>query len=80
MAALASKLFELLPNHSFWLTAFRDLLPTFLSSQTQALPLTTPLDSSPSSTKEIISLFNRLQTQLFEAVVELQEIHDLQGC
>ena len=78
MAALASKLFELSPNRSLWLTAFRGSLPTFLSSQTQALPSTTPLDSSPSSTKEIISLFNRLQTQLFEAVAELQEILDLQ--
>ncbi|XP_062166005.1 mediator of RNA polymerase II transcription subunit 4 [Alnus glutinosa] len=78
MASLASKLFEVSPNRSLWLTAFRGSLPTFLSSQNQALPSTTPLDSSPSSTKEIISLFNRLQTQLFEAVAELQEILNLQ--
>lgn len=78
MASLASKLFEVSPNRSLWLTAFRGSLPTFLSSQNQALASTTPLDSSPSSTKEILSLFTLLQTQLFEAVAELQEILDLQ--
>lgn len=77
MASLASKLFDLSPNRSLWLTAFRGSLPTFMSSQTQPLPLT-PLDSSPSTTKEILSHFTLLQTQLFEAVAELQEILDLQ--
>lgn len=74
MASLASKLFEVSPNRSLWLTAFRGSLPTFLSPQTQ----TTPLESSPSTAKEIHSLFTVLQTQLFEAVAELQEILDLQ--
>lgn len=78
MASLASKLFDVSPNRSIWLTAFRGSLPTFLSSQTQSLATTNPLDSSPSSAKEILSLFTLLQTQLFEAVAELQEILDLQ--
>ena len=78
MASLASKLFDLSPNRSLWLTAFRGSLPTFLSSQTQGLASSTPLGSSPSTTKEILSLFTALQTQLFEAVAELQEILDLQ--
>ncbi|XP_027346717.1 mediator of RNA polymerase II transcription subunit 4-like [Abrus precatorius] len=73
MASLTSKLFDVSPNRSLWLTAFRGSLPTFVSSQTQA-----SLDASPSSAKEIISLFNLLQTQIFEAVAELQEILDLQ--
>ncbi|KGN54188.1 mediator of RNA polymerase II transcription subunit 4 [Cucumis sativus] len=77
MASLASKLFEVSPNRSLWLTAFRGSLPTFLTSQTQSSP-STLLDSTPSSSKEILSLFNVLQTQLFEAVAELQEILDLQ--
>lgn len=38
----------------------------------------TPPDQSSSSTKEVLSLFTSLQTQLFEAVAELQEILDLQ--
>ncbi|KAL7220365.1 hypothetical protein ACSBR2_013279 [Camellia fascicularis] len=77
MASLASRLFEVSPNRSHWLSSFRGTLPTFLSSQTQS---TTPIqpDSSPSTTKEILSLFTTLQTQLFEAVAELQEILDLQ--
>ncbi|PON83634.1 Mediator complex, subunit Med [Trema orientale] len=73
MASLASRLFEVSPNRSLWLTAFRGTLPTFLSSSSS-----TPLDSSPSSTKEILALFTSLQTQLFEAVAQLQEILDLQ--
>ncbi|KAL7220366.1 hypothetical protein ACSBR2_013280 [Camellia fascicularis] len=70
MASLASRLFEVSSNRSHWLSAFCGSLPTFLSSQTQS---TTPVqpDSSPSTTKEILSLFTTLQTQLFEAVVEL---------
>lgn len=77
MSLLASRVFEVSPNRSHWLSAFRGSFPTFLSPQipsvTQILP-----DSSPSSTKEILSLFTSLQTQLFEAVAELQEILDLQ--
>ncbi|OVA12172.1 Mediator complex [Macleaya cordata] len=77
MASLATKLFEVSPNRSVWLASFRGSLPTFLSSQTLTLN-PPPLDSSPSSTKEILSLFTSLQTQLFESVAELQEILDLQ--
>ncbi|GFZ11101.1 hydroxyproline-rich glycoprotein family protein [Actinidia rufa] len=77
MASLASRLFDVSPNRSHWISAFRGSLPTFLSSQTQTIAPTPP-DASPSSTKEIISLFTSLQTQLFEAVAELQEILDLQ--
>ncbi|XP_004506336.1 mediator of RNA polymerase II transcription subunit 4-like [Cicer arietinum] len=77
MASLASKLFEVSPNRSVWVTAFRGSLPTFLSSQSQAHS-SSSLESSPSTTKEIISLFTALQTQIFEAVSELQEIIDLQ--
>ncbi|KAL7220363.1 hypothetical protein ACSBR2_013277 [Camellia fascicularis] len=77
MASLGSRLFEVSPNRSHWLSAFRGSLPTFLSSQTQS---TTPVqpDSSRSTTKEILSFFTTLQTQLFEAIAELQEILDLQ--
>lgn len=77
MASLASRLFEVSPNRAHWLSAFRGSLPSFLSSQTQSLT-PVPLDHSPSSAKEIISLFTTLQAQLFEAVAELQEILDLQ--
>ncbi|KAL5757486.1 hypothetical protein ACOSP7_020097 [Xanthoceras sorbifolium] len=35
MASLASKLFDILPNRSLWLSAFRGSLPTFLASQHQ---------------------------------------------
>ncbi|KAH7553474.1 hypothetical protein JRO89_XS12G0016200 [Xanthoceras sorbifolium] len=77
MASLASKLFEVSPNRSLWLSAFRGSLPTFLASQAQSQP-PPPLESSPSSTKEVISSFTALQTQLFETVAELQEILDLQ--
>lgn len=78
MAALASKLFEVSPNRALWLTSFRGTLPSFTPSQTPSVTSQTPLDATPSSTKEIISLFTSLQTQLFEAVAELQEILDLQ--
>lgn len=77
MASLASKLFELSPNRSLWLSSFRGSLPTFLSSHPHSQPPPLP-DPSPSSTKEILSLFTSLQTQLFEAVAQLQEILDLQ--
>ncbi|KAF8369322.1 hypothetical protein HHK36_032661 [Tetracentron sinense] len=75
MASLATRLFEVSPHRSLWLASFRGSLPNFLPSQTLT---PTPLESSPSSTKEILSLFTSLQTQLFEAVAELQEILDLQ--
>ncbi|OAY42617.1 mediator of RNA polymerase II transcription subunit 4 [Manihot esculenta] len=77
MASLSSKLFEVSPNRSLWHSTVRGSLPTFLSSLTQSMP-PPPLESNPSSTKEILSLFTSLQTQLFEAVAELQEILDLQ--
>ncbi|CAA2972385.1 mediator of RNA polymerase II transcription subunit 4-like [Olea europaea subsp. europaea] len=77
MASLASRLFEVSPSRSHWLSAFRGSLPSFLSSQTQSL-VPTPPDSSPSSIKEILTQFTSLQNQLFEAVAELQEILDLQ--
>ncbi|XP_074269538.1 mediator of RNA polymerase II transcription subunit 4 [Silene latifolia] len=77
MGSLATKLFDVSPNRASWLSAFRGSLPTFLSSQIQSTSLPT-LDSSVSNTKEIISLFTSLQTQLFEAVSELQEIIDLE--
>ncbi|KAH6782786.1 hydroxyproline-rich glycoprotein family protein [Perilla frutescens var. hirtella] len=77
MASLASKLFDVSPNRSHWISAFRGSLPSFLSSQTQPLSPAQP-DSSPLSAKEIIAQFTTLQTQLFEAVAELQEILDLQ--
>ncbi|KAF8369330.1 hypothetical protein HHK36_032669 [Tetracentron sinense] len=75
MASLATRLFEVSPHRSLWLASFLGSLPNFLPSQTLT---PTPLESSPSSTKEILSLFTSLQTQLFEAVAELQEILDLQ--
>lgn len=77
MASLAAKLFEVSPNRSVWVSAFRGSLPTFLPSQTNSTS-TPPLDSPSSTTKEIVALFTSLQTQLFEAVAELQEILDLQ--
>ncbi|XP_050386247.1 mediator of RNA polymerase II transcription subunit 4-like [Argentina anserina] len=77
MASLASKLFEVSPNRSLWLNAFRGSLPTFLPPQTQSQS-SIPLESCPSSTKDVLSQFTALQTQLFEAVAELQEILDLQ--
>lgn len=77
MASLASRLFEVSPNRSHWVSAFRGSLPSFLSSQTQSLTPAPP-DSHPSSSKEILALCATLQTQLFEAVGELQEILDLQ--
>lgn len=77
MASLASKLFEVSPNRSLWLNAFRGSLPNFLSSQTQSQS-SMPLENCPSSTKDVLSQFTALQTQLFETVAELQEILDLQ--
>lgn len=79
MAFLASRLFEVSPNRSNWISALRGSLPSFLSPQTQSMTSNVADSSSPSSPKEIISLFATLQTQLFEAVAELQEILDLQN-
>ncbi|CAA6663234.1 unnamed protein product [Spirodela intermedia] len=77
MSALATKLFEVSPNRAMWITSFRGGLPSFLSSTAGAVA--TSADLPPvSSTKEVISLFTSLQTQLFEAVAELQEIVNLQ--
>lgn len=75
MASLASKLFEVSSKRSLWLNSFRGSPPTFLSSQSTTPP---PFETPPTSTKEILTLFASLQTQLFEAVSELQEILDLQ--
>ncbi|KAL8538207.1 hypothetical protein ACS0TY_000249 [Phlomoides rotata] len=76
MASLTSKLFDVSPNRSHWISAFRGSLPSFLSSQSTPAPAAP--GSSPSSAKEVIAQFTALQTQLFEAVAELQEILDLQ--
>ncbi|KAL8504561.1 hypothetical protein ACS0TY_015939 [Phlomoides rotata] len=76
MASLTSKLFDVSPNRSHWISAFRGSLPSFLSSQSTLAPAAP--GSSPSSAKEVIAQFTALQTQLFEAVAELQEILDLQ--
>ncbi|CAI8615312.1 unnamed protein product [Vicia faba] len=78
MATLASKLFEVSPNRAVWLTAFRGSLPTFLSSQAKSHSSSLLESSSPSSTKQIISLFTSLQTQILESLAQLQEIIDLQ--
>ncbi|KAI3893623.1 hypothetical protein MKX03_024140 [Papaver bracteatum] len=73
MASLASKLFEVSRNRASGFTSFRGLLPTFLDSQTQTLS-PPPLETSPTSPKEIISLFTSLQTQLFESLEAKQKI------
>uniref|UniRef100_A0A0D9XG55 Mediator of RNA polymerase II transcription subunit 4 n=1 Tax=Leersia perrieri TaxID=77586 RepID=A0A0D9XG55_9ORYZ len=74
ISALASNLFELSPNRAAWISAYRGSLPTFLPSSAAPPPLPAPI----SSTKEAMALLNTLQTQLFEAVAELQETLDLQ--
>ncbi|KAJ0750920.1 putative mediator complex, subunit Med4 [Helianthus annuus] len=73
MASLTTRLFEVSPNHTQWLSTFCGSFPTFLSTQNLS-----STDSNPANSKEIISLFSTLQAQLFEAVTELQEILDLQ--
>ncbi|GAB2226930.1 hypothetical protein Droror1_Dr00008728 [Drosera rotundifolia] len=78
MASLASKIFDVSPNRSSWLSSFRGSLPTFLPAQVNSMAVP-PLDSSPTTTKDILVVFTSLQTQLFEAVAELQEILDLQA-
>ncbi|CAI9098090.1 OLC1v1034673C1 [Oldenlandia corymbosa var. corymbosa] len=77
MASLASRLFEVSPNRSQWISSFRGSLPTFLTSQAQS-SAPSPPNLLPSSSKEILSLFSTLQTQLLEAITELQEIRELQ--
>lgn len=76
LAALASRLFEVSPNRALWISSFRGSIPSFLS-QTQSLT-SGQADSSLTSAKDVLSQFTILQTQLFEAVSELQEILDLQ--
>ncbi|WOL20711.1 mediator of RNA polymerase II transcription subunit 4 [Canna indica] len=73
MAALASKLFDLSPHRSAWLNSYRGNPPNFSKelNSSAAAPLL-------ASTKELLALFTSLQTQLFSAVTELQEVLDLQ--
>ncbi|KAG1359441.1 mediator of RNA polymerase II transcription subunit 4 [Cocos nucifera] len=84
MASLATKLFDVSPQRAHWLASFRGSLPSFLpSASAPAAPLPSSSSSSsssaaPSSSKEVVALFTALQTQIFEAVAELQEILDLQ--
>ncbi|KAJ6778388.1 MEDIATOR OF RNA polymerase II TRANSCRIPTION SUBUNIT 4 [Salix koriyanagi] len=60
-------------------SALLSLLPPLPRAQSLLLQMSQSLDEpTPSSTKEIISLFTSHQTQLFESVAELQEILDLQ--
>lgn len=47
MASLASKVFEVSPNRSHWISAFRGSLPSFLSPHTQSLTTAQP-DSAKS--------------------------------
>ncbi|KAF8759399.1 hypothetical protein HU200_010443 [Digitaria exilis] len=76
ISSLASNLFELSPNRAAWISAFRGSLPNFLPSASSSAP--PPLPTPISSTKDALSLLTTLQTQLFEAVAELQETLDLQ--
>ncbi|CAN6205192.1 unnamed protein product [Urochloa humidicola] len=78
ISSLASNLFELSPNRASWISAYRGSLPTFLPSASSSPPPPLPLPTSISSTKDALSLLTTLQTQLFEAVAELQETLDLQ--
>ncbi|XP_076939730.1 mediator of RNA polymerase II transcription subunit 4-like [Bidens hawaiensis] len=73
MASLTTRLFEVSPNQSQWLSTFRGSFPTFLPTQNSSAT-----DSNPTTSKEVIALVSSLQSQLFEAVTELQEILDLQ--
>ncbi|KAF3324940.1 mediator of RNA polymerase II transcription subunit 4 [Carex littledalei] len=76
MSHLASKLFDVSSNRSFWLSSYRGSFPSFPPSSNSPSPSSNL--ASPTSIKELISQFTSLQTQLFEAVAELQEILDLQ--
>ncbi|KAJ3692817.1 hypothetical protein LUZ60_011912 [Juncus effusus] len=73
MSLLSSKLFDLSSNRSFWVSSYRGTFPSFPPSSSKPSNFLTP-----SSTKEVLTLFTSLQTQLFESVAELQEILDLQ--
>ncbi|XP_062193947.1 mediator of RNA polymerase II transcription subunit 4-like [Phragmites australis] len=73
ISSLASNLFELSPNRAAWISAYRGSLPAFLPSASSSAPLPSPI----SSTKDAMPLLTTLQTQLFEAVAELQETLDL---
>ncbi|KAG2644920.1 mediator of RNA polymerase II transcription subunit 4-like [Panicum virgatum] len=77
ISSLASNLFELSPNRAAWISAYRGSLPTFLPSASSSPP-PPPLPTPISSTKDALALLTTLQTQLFEAVAELQETLDLQ--
>lgn len=76
ISSLASNLFELSPNRAAWISAYRGSLPTFLPSASSSP--SPPLPTQISSTKDALSLLTTLQTQIFEAVAELQETLDLQ--
>ncbi|KAH0455791.1 hypothetical protein IEQ34_015823 [Dendrobium chrysotoxum] len=79
MALLSGKLFEVSPHRALWASARAGGPPTFLpGAQSQPLSLDPRHPSPPTTTKEVLSLFTSFQTQLFEAVAELQEILDLQ--
>lgn len=79
MASLSTKLFEISPQPSIWASARTGGPPSFLpGTQSQPLSLDSRNPSPPTTTKEILSLFTSLQTQLFQSVAELQEILDLQ--
>lgn len=79
MASLSGKLFEVSPHRALWASARAGGLPIFLpGAQSQPLSLDPRHPSPPTTTKEVLSLFTAFQTQLFEAVAELQEILDLQ--
>lgn len=74
LSSLSTHLFSVSPHRAQWLAAYRGSLPSFLSSPTTPTPAPTP---PPSSTKEVLTLFDSLQSQLFDAVSELQQILDL---
>ncbi|KAJ4774901.1 Mediator of RNA polymerase II transcription subunit 4 [Rhynchospora pubera] len=76
MSHLASKLFDLSSNRSAWLSSYRGTFPSFPPSSNSPAP--SPSLAIPTSFKDLLSQFTSLQTQLFEAVAELQEILDLQ--
>ncbi|KAJ6819475.1 putative mediator of RNA polymerase II transcription subunit 4 [Iris pallida] len=79
MASLSTSLFEVSPNRALWSSSYRGNLPSFLNPTNSSSSIIPSTPSSSSSTKEIITHFSSLQTQLFAAVAELQEILDLQN-
>lgn len=79
MALLSGKILEVSPHRALWASARAGGPPIFLpGAQSQPLSLDPRHPSPPTTTKEVLSLFTSSQTQLFEAVAELQEILDLQ--